>query len=342
MASRTFPESTDELNDVLARHQYQMVKRIGNGSCGIVYLVNSLKYNELFAMKTIFNTPELVRDHDEVKALCQLCNPGIIHLYEFDIQADYTYLFLEYCSGGSVRKFLRENGPVKGELMKPIALFLLQSLDYIHCHKVTHRDIKPENLLIDSYGRMKYADFGLSNLHERNRKFTEKVGSIPYMSPELLQDHYFDPIAADIWALGMTLFVMHVGHFPFPLSNDNDIKNSIRGLKINFPPFFDPSLQSLLKYMLCPINVRASVKTLLANSLFKNVDIKDAKLISCTDKKKIPVMKTNSFNVPIPLIKTRAFKVSTNNLLITPRVRTMTPVRKVANVNLRRLMDVSE
>lgn len=299
---RVFPEAKEELASVFMTHQFEIVKQIGKGSSAIVYLVRSIKYQQDFALKRILNTPTSLNKHDEIQVLHRLCDPGIIRFYAFDIRETYSYLFFEYCPNESVKKYLYHNGPFGGHMMMALAKTLLQSLAYIHEHQVAHCDIKPENLLIDIYGRIKYADFGLSNLFPENIS-QDRVGSAPYMSPELINSKAWDPFAADIWALGITLYFMHTGNYPWPKSPKVNIKYFITHYDVVYPQTFSKRLRNLLKRMLCPLSHRETAAGLLKDPVFETVDVKEAK---------IPVFFKSYTDPHIPLGRAATLNITRN------------------------------
>lgn len=274
-----FPEAPDELEEVMKHHQFEMVRYLGQGSSAIVYLVQSTKYQQEFVLKRIRNGTLFVEKYDEIKVLKCLCHQGIIHFYDYDIKKEYTYLFIEYCPYGTLTKYITDHGPFDGLTSLAIAKYLLQSLAYIHENKIAHSDIKPSNMLIDVYGRVKFADFGLSTIFDDNES-TSKVGSLPYWSPEMLNDKKFDPFAADIWALGISIYYIYQGRLPWAPSTMAGLHYSISHYDINFGRGFNRSLKELLKKMVSPASFRMTAAELLADPILADVDIKYAKIIN--------------------------------------------------------------
>ena len=92
---------------------------------------------------------------------------------------------------------------------------MTSGLKYLHDRKLIHRDVKPSNVLISSSGCIKLADFGLLRTLDQDQSFADSfVGSFLYMSPERLTGEPYS-YSADIWGLGITLYTLVLGHYPY-------------------------------------------------------------------------------------------------------------------------------
>ena len=94
-------------------------------------------------------------------------------------------------------------------------------MEYLHNNNICHRDIKLENILLDEYGDAKLSDFGLSKKHEKNELLKTACGSPIYAAPEMLKGDPYKGSEVDIWSLGISLYVMVCGEFPF---NEDGVK----------------------------------------------------------------------------------------------------------------------
>lgn len=92
---------------------------------------------------------------------------------------------------------------------------LILAVKACHDHNIAHRDIKPSNFLIDNYQRVKIGDFGLSSIFGQNKTSNICVGTIYFMAPEVIRRQAHDSLAADIWALGVTIYCIATGKYPF-------------------------------------------------------------------------------------------------------------------------------
>ena len=131
-------------------------------------------------------------------------------MYEFffDNTLSSLYIFLEYCNWGSLQDLVDRKGPIKPPLLDLYYFQILNALSYCHEKNIAHRDIKPSNILLDSYGRIKLADFGLSRKLEKGEIIHSYGGSRQYMPPEVICRNQVDPFLANIWSLGITFYVM--------------------------------------------------------------------------------------------------------------------------------------
>ena len=97
---------------------------------------------------------------------------------------------------------------------------IMDGVAYCHHKNICHRDIKLGNILVDDNGKVKIIDFGFSMKCKTRSKFTIACGTPPYMSPELAAGQTYSGMSADIWALGVCLYLMLTGKFPFKASNE--------------------------------------------------------------------------------------------------------------------------
>lgn len=189
---------------------------IGGGTYGELYLVYSLKYDTNFAMKKIhvknFNANEL-------EFLKKLDHTSIVDLYDYYKFGDYVYLLMEYCPK-DLHTELKEQYTLSEDVLQRYIHDILVCIKVCHDAKISHNDIKPANFLIDKYGRIKVCDFGLSRMYSENETTNSYKGTFFFMSPEILRKSKYNPIKADIWALGVTFFNMATGTYPYIASND--------------------------------------------------------------------------------------------------------------------------
>lgn len=241
--------------------RWQQGQFIGGGTFGSVYVAINLDSNYLMAVKEIrLQDPQLIpviaqQIRDEMGVLEVLDHPNIVSYYGIEVHRDKVYIFMEYCSGGSLAGLL-EHGRVEDETFIMVyALQLLEGLAYLHQAGIIHRDIKPENILLDHNGVIKYVDFGAAKIIARQGKtvanaeaFTNAVGgghkdglggakepqrknqktmtgTPMYMSPEVIRGDASELVerqgAIDIWSLGCVILEMATGRRPWS-SLDNE------------------------------------------------------------------------------------------------------------------------
>ncbi|KAH7027100.1 hypothetical protein B0J12DRAFT_357059 [Macrophomina phaseolina] len=221
--------------------RWQQGQFIGGGTFGSVYAAINLDSNHLMAVKEIrLQDPQLIptivsQIRDEMGVLQMLDHPNIVSYYGIEPHRDKVYIFMEYCSGGSLAGLL-EHGRIEDETVIMVyALQMLEGLAYLHESSVVHRDIKPENILLDHNGVIKFVDFGAAKViakqgktlaaeHAATRQGRQKsmTGTPMYMSPEVIKGETKGRLGAvDIWSLGCVILEMATGRRPWA-SLDNE------------------------------------------------------------------------------------------------------------------------
>lgn len=234
--------------------RWQQGQFVGGGTFGSVYAALNLDTGTLMAVKEIrLQDPQLIptivkQIGDEMGVLAVLDHPNIVSYYGIEVHRDKVYIFMEYCSGGSVAGLL-EHGRIEDETVIMVyTLQMLEGLAYLHQAHIVHRDIKPENVLLDHNGVIKYVDFGAAKIiarqgqtmmgppepvqranaeggHMANNAAVPRqqqktmTGTPMYMSPEVIRGDApatsrFSG-AADIWSLGCVILEMATGRRPW-------------------------------------------------------------------------------------------------------------------------------
>jgi serine/threonine protein kinase len=208
--------------------RYEVLELLGTGGVGNVYRARLLTLDRVVAIKvlhdsTVQNAELVARFEREAKAMSRLYHPHCAAVIDFGMCESRPYLVLEYLPGHTVNKLL-EQGPFPAPRAVRICLQLLDALAYFHRHHVIHRDLKSENvMLVESGARkdfVKVLDFGMAKILEGDGADSQlsKIGLIPgtasTMSPEQIQQLSPDS-RIDIYAAGILLYEMIVGHRPF-------------------------------------------------------------------------------------------------------------------------------
>jgi PAS domain S-box-containing protein len=212
-------EGTDQTSQELRTvGKYSIGEFIAAGNYGKVKKAHRIDTGEEVAVKIInkklMNEEEGGRALREIDILRRLDHPNIIRFHEMVDTCDRLYLFMEYMEGGHTLKKYIEKGlseQESKELFRQIATAIL----YCHTMQVVHRDIKPTNILIDSTGRAKMIDFGLSAISEAGKLQGTFCGSPAYAPPEIILGTKYMGPAADVWSLGVLLYAMVANKLPF-------------------------------------------------------------------------------------------------------------------------------
>lgn len=211
------------------KSQWQKGKLIGRGTFGSVYVASNRETGALCAMKEVEMLPddsksaECIRQlEQEIKVLSCLKHANIVQYYGSEIVGDKFYIYLEYVHPGSINKFIHDHcGAITESVVRNFTRHILCGLAYLHSKKTIHRDIKGANLLVDAYGVVKLADFGMAKHLNGQTAYLSLKGSPYWMAPELLQSEMQTDassdvaLAVDTWSLGCTIIEMMDGKPPW-------------------------------------------------------------------------------------------------------------------------------
>lgn len=226
------PPSLEEMAALFP--QFEILELIGKGGMGAVYKVRQKELERIVALKilppSIGQSPAFSeRFTREAKALAKLNHPGIVTLHEFG-QADGLYFILmEFVDGVNLGQ-LMHGGRISPREALAIVPQICDALQFAHDQGIVHRDIKPENILLDRYGRVKVADFGIAKIVGPVGEDSLRSGNIPvpenqtlagkiigtpeYMAPEQIEHPSDVDHRADIYALGVVFYQMLTGELP--------------------------------------------------------------------------------------------------------------------------------
>lgn len=199
---------------------YKIVREIGRGGMGVVYLAEDPRQGRRAAIKLL--APHLSTDPQarrrllaEARAASRLDHPNICEILEVSETDDgLLYLAMPFYEGETVAQRMTD-GPLPLEQALRIAMQAAAGLGRAHAAGVVHRDIKPSNLMLAEDGSVKILDFGVAKMHGASLSAPGvRVGTLAYMAPEQLLGEAVSA-AADLWALGVTLYEMTAGRRPF-------------------------------------------------------------------------------------------------------------------------------
>jgi [calcium/calmodulin-dependent protein kinase] kinase len=242
-------------------NQYIHLGKIGSGSYGKVVLYKSMKDGMLYAMK-VLNKPQMMKVRvvrsetamtdvlREVSIMKLLEHPNIVNLVEVidDPNIDKFYMVLEYVEG----KMVCDNG-IEEAIARNYIRDIIFGLMYLHSHNIIHGDIKPDNLLVTSTGNVKIGDFSVSQVFEDddNDMIYRSPGTPVFTAPECCQGSAYRGRPSDTWAVGVTLYCMISGHYPFLADTLQETYNKIMNDSVQIPDNTNPQLVDLLQKLLC-------------------------------------------------------------------------------------------
>jgi tetratricopeptide (TPR) repeat protein/tRNA A-37 threonylcarbamoyl transferase component Bud32 len=234
--------------------RYEVVRELGRGGMGIVYLAKDPVLEREVAVKMI--SPELLSDEieerfqREARIVAQIDHPSIVPVYDFHRGEDGVFFVMPYVRGDTLREVLEGGGMEQADVVE-MGVQVADALDYSHALGVVHRDIKPENIMIskgpDGRPRIKVMDYGVAfPLHEpRITAVSGLVGTLAYLSPEQATGGNVDG-RSDLYALGAVMYECLVGDPPF----GGDLAETVHSI-IHDPPnplrSFNPALDASLE-----------------------------------------------------------------------------------------------
>jgi serine/threonine-protein kinase len=208
--------------------RYRVLKELGRGAMGLVYLGKDPTIQRFVAIKTMrldqIDGDEKLQDFKsrffrEAESTGRLSHPNIVTIYDAGEEHDLGYIAMELIEGTSLKQWARKPNlmPVN-EVLLTVAT-VADALDYAHQQGVVHRDIKPANIMLTKERAVKVMDFGIAKMASSSKTQTNIVlGTPTYMSPEQISGKKVDG-RSDVFSLGIVLFELLTGQLPFTADN---------------------------------------------------------------------------------------------------------------------------
>ncbi len=201
--------------------RYRLEAKLGSGGMSTVYLARDETLDRSVAVKVMHREmseqeDQLERFRQEARAVAKLSHPNVVSVIDAGEDGGYPYIVFEYVEGETLKQRIARVGALDTQDAIAYAIEVARGLSVAHARKLVHRDIKPQNVLIDSEGRAKLTDFGISRqLEQDGMTATGRVlGTTDYVSPEQAMGKQVDP-RSDIYSLGVVLYEMLLGQVPF-------------------------------------------------------------------------------------------------------------------------------
>nr|XP_002743130.3 maternal embryonic leucine zipper kinase isoform X5 [Callithrix jacchus]XP_035108064.2 maternal embryonic leucine zipper kinase isoform X5 [Callithrix jacchus] len=248
---------------------YELHETIGTGGFAKVKLACHILTGEMVAIKIMDKNTlgsDLPRIKTEIDALKNLRHQHICQLYHVLETANKIFMVLEYCPGGELFDYIISQDHLSEEETRVVFRQIVSAVAYVHSQGYAHRDLKPENLLFDEYHKLKLIDFGLCAKPKGNKDYHLQTccGSLAYAAPELIQGKSYLGSEADVWSMGILLYVLMCGFLPFDDDNIMALYKKIMRGKYDVPKWLSRSSILLLQQMLqVDPKKRISMKNLL-------------------------------------------------------------------------------
>lgn len=232
--------------------RYEIVRELGRGAMGIVYLGKDPKIQRSVAIKTMrldeVDPDQLTevkeRFFREAESAGRLSHPNIVTIYDAGEEQELGYIAMEVLDGTDLKECCKKNNLLPVKRVLEIVSLVSDALDYAHHQGVVHRDIKPANIMLMKDGTVKVTDFGIARITSSSKTQTGIVlGTPSYMSPEQLAGTRVDG-RSDLFSLGVVLFELLTGEKPFQAESVATLMFQIANQPHPSPSQFRPELPS--------------------------------------------------------------------------------------------------
>ena len=247
---------------------FEIIKTIGRGSVGKIFLVKYINTGDLYSIKSMRKDQllsESLVDNilDEKIILSEGQCEFILQLSFFFQSPERIYFVTPFMKGGDLYHKLKKEGNLPEDLVRFYAAQIAIALQYLHEYGIAYRDLKPENILIDEDGYIKLCDFGASTHFQGTLKEKEFAGSPEYASPEMITNKGYN-IMSDWWSFGILIYELLYGITPFFNKDNNRMYELIELGELKFPKKI--KIGDSIK----PIKVSDEAKNIITKLLEKN------------------------------------------------------------------------
>ncbi|XP_068108716.1 NUAK family SNF1-like kinase 1 [Hyperolius riggenbachi] len=256
------------------KHRYKLLETLGRGTYGKVKKAMDKTTGMMVAVKSIQKdkiTDELDRVHlqREIEITALLKHEHIIQVFEVFESSEKIIIVMEYASNGELYDFINNKHQIPESEARRFFRQIVSAVHYCHKNGIVHRDIKLENILLDENLNVKLADFGLSNLYNKNQVLETYCGSPLYASPEIVKGLPYHGPEVDCWALGVLLYALIYGSMPFDNSNYKTLAEQIGSGRYRQPPHLSGAC-GLIDWMLTVNPARRATIEDIANHWWVN------------------------------------------------------------------------
>ena len=242
------------LMDTQSMGRYKIIRKLGQGGSGVVYLARDAYIQRQVALKISQGISKQSRKQLflEAQSAGRLSHPNILSIYDTGLYKEFCYIIMEYVEGETLKKKCRPEDLLPLDHCIEIIFKVCSALHYAHKRGVIHRDIKPSNIMLDNRGEPKLTDFGIARITEH--KSEKGVWGTPsYMSPEQLKEE-ITTHQSDIFSLGCVMYELLTGQRAFSGENDFAIiykitrenPMPIREVRPDLPEIFDDIMRKAL------------------------------------------------------------------------------------------------
>ena len=219
----TAPASGATDSGVTQIGKYKIVKKLGQGGMGEVYLGEDTKLGRKAAIKVLSKALAgkgdfVERFYREARSMAKMNHDNAVSVYDVDQDDGLHYVAMEFVDGKSMQGWMDKLGKLPVGDALHVTLRCAEALQVAHNQSMVHRDIKPDNVMMTTKGKVKVADFGLAKATDEDMSMTQSgtgLGTPYYMAPEQARNAKHVDGRTDIYALGITLYYFLTGKLPF-------------------------------------------------------------------------------------------------------------------------------
>ena len=238
------------LSGQLIANRYQVLSLVASGGMASVYLANDQVLERKVALKVIH--PHLAKDKSfvdkfqrEAKMAAQLSHPNLVNVFDQGADGEVIFLVMEYVPGITLRDAMNDFGSLDANKALEIIEPLTEGLAAAHSAGILHRDLKPENVFLSDGGKVKLGDFGLAREISEHTQTGSVVGTVAYLSPELVLRGQADA-RSDVYSLGVMIFEMLTGKQPYQGEQAVQVAYQHANENIPAPSSVKPTVPELL------------------------------------------------------------------------------------------------
>ena len=243
-------------------NQYKFIRWIKSGGYGQVFLSKHVYSKKEYAIKQIdttdFSNEDLYNISREHLILRSMLHKNVIRCHDSFAHNNKFYTVMDFAEGGELTLLLKDKGALSEDEAKKIFKQIYEAVCYIHSQNIIHRDLKPNNILFLDKERTQVViiDFGISGMANGNQREKIKAGTTSFLPPEIASGEEFSSNQKlDIWAMGIILYLMVEGSYPFDGKNTKEIITAILKNRLEFNK---------------KIKISQPLKTLIGGMLEKN------------------------------------------------------------------------
>ncbi|XP_054168191.1 testis-specific serine/threonine-protein kinase 3-like [Oppia nitens] len=242
--------------------KHKVIESIGFGNYGQLFKAfNEVKQRDVaikvIDIKTVGDKYSIKFMPREVNIIRKLNHKNIVKTYEMMRTNDKIYIITELLSKGSIAEWLENNGSFSEYMAWLMFRPILEALDYMHSQKIAHRDLKVNNILLTENLNPKLCDYNyaliVDQIRPRSQTYTT---TFFYLAPEIFQYLPYSPFIADIWSLGVCLYVMITNRVPFDIDEDSDVLDNQLTAQWSYwseiRHNLSPPLRQMIAYLLDP------------------------------------------------------------------------------------------